>query len=802
MSPRPFIPAVLPFPAVARHLLPVVVFVFATLSAHAQDEAALSGDHGVDAAREDRPEAILPHTGAGEDDRVTADHADHGAGDDLDDAARVDKADGRNDSLETSGAFEASDSTAPDLHPPAGNAGVVNLNARVIRGSRAAVIKRQAYNVSALDVTKVKERNVTVTEVLNQSSGVVVREDGGMGSGTTVSLNGMSGNQVRTFIDGLPIDVFGPAMSLGNLPPNTIDVIEVYKGVVPIHLGADALGGAVNILTNQRYTPYLDATYAYSSFNTHRGTLAGQWVSDSARAFVKTLGFYNHSDNDYRVTVRPRNSDGTYRAAERLRRFHDSYTAWSGGVETGVYDRAWADLLSVSYAYGWSHDDVQHAKSLDRVYGRVFTEWDSHTLGGKYRKRGLLVDGLSLTAYAAYNDGYYRSVDTAARIYDWYGNYVPNVVPDKGESDWRKIYYTWNSDAVAANVNLAYAFGDGSEASLNYALTRYAVVTQNRLDEFAYVHDQPSLIRNHTYAAAYKRSLTDFWSATAFAKLYRTHPLLRDYDYWESAEGVRKTDRAYPGYGLATTVFATPSLQAKLSYEHAVRMPEAEEIFGDGVLQEINIDLKPERSHNLNLGAVYAQSVSDYRFFAEGNAYYRGITGLIREDFQGGPTSRFVNLSNAVIMGVEGEVAVDYRRLLEARANLTYDHAINTTRMQNGLASVVYLDRIPNRPYLYGNTQFTAHWPDAMGLPGKFSLSLDSRWVHAYYLFWESQGAADTKFSIPGQLSHNASLVYSAPVDRYSLAFECRNLTDEDLYDNFRQQKPGRAFSAKIRFSL
>jgi len=692
-------------------------------------------------------------------------------------------------------------SPAPEAsHGPGGS--IVNLNTRVIRASKAAAIKRQAYNVNALDVAKVKEKNVTVTEVLNQSSGVVVREEGGMGSGSTISLNGMSGNQVRTFIDGLPLDLFGPAMTLGNLPPNTLELIEVYKGVVPIHLGADALGGAVNIVTSQRYTPYLDATYAYSSFNTHRGTLAGQWASDSSRMFVKTLGFYNHSDNDYKVTVSPKNEDGTYREPQRLRRFHDAYTAWSGGVETGVFDRPWADLFSVSYAYGFSHDDVQHAKSLDRVYGMVFTEWDSHTLGAKYRKRDLLLDGLSVTAYGAYNDGFYKSVDTAARIYDWYGNHVPNVVPDKGESEWRKIFYTWNSDAIAANLNLAYAFADGGEASLNYAMTRYAVITRDKLDEFAFAHDKPSLIRNQTYAAAYKRSLFDVWTTTVFAKLYRTTPLLRDYDYWESEEGVKTTDRTYPGYGFATTVFAAPSLQAKLSYENAVRMPEAEEIFGDGVLQKMNIDLEPERSHNLNLGAIYARSFSAYRLSAEANTYYRGITGLIREDYQGGPSSKFVNLSNSVIMGAEGEVGVDYNRVLEARANLTYDHAINTTEYEQGLPSAVYLDRIPNRPYLYGNTQLAAHWPSPAGLPGKVSLSLDSRWVHSYYLFWESQGASETKFSVPSQLSHNTALVYAAPGDRYSLALECRNLTDEDLYDNFRQQKPGRTLSGKVRISL
>ncbi len=34
---------------------------------------------------------------------------------------------------------------------------------------------------------------------------------------------------------------------------------------------------------------------------------------------------------------------------------------------------------------------------------------------------------------------------------------------------------------------------------------------------------------------------------------------------------------------------------------------------------------------------------------------------------------------------------------------------------------------------------------------------------------------------------------------RYNLSIECRNLTDERLYDNFSLQKAGRAFYAKLR---
>ena len=37
---------------------------------------------------------------------------------------------------------------------------------------------------------------------------------------------------------------------------------------------------------------------------------------------------------------------------------------------------------------------------------------------------------------------------------------------------------------------------------------------------------------------------------------------------------------------------------------------------------------------------------------------------------------------------------------------------------------------------------------------------------------------------------------------KYSVALECTNLTNEKLYDNYRLQKPGRAFNVKFRVYL
>ena len=109
-------------------------------------------------------------------------------------------------------------------------------------------LKEEPYNVTIVNVESLKNQNLDVNQVLSTSSGIRIRESGGLGSDFSFSLNGFSGNQVKFFIDGIPMDNFGSSLTLNNIPVNLISRIEIYKGVVPVRLGADALGGAINIV--------------------------------------------------------------------------------------------------------------------------------------------------------------------------------------------------------------------------------------------------------------------------------------------------------------------------------------------------------------------------------------------------------------------------------------------------------------------------------------------------------------------------------------------------------------------------
>ena len=79
------------------------------------------------------------------------------------------------------------------------------------------------------------------------------------------------------------------------------------------------------------------------------------------------------------------------------------------------------------------------------------------------------------------------------------------------------------------------------------------------------------------------------------------------------------------------------------------------------------------------------------------------------------------------------------------------------------------------------------------------TLTYDGYYQHEFSLYWEHLGDPRSKSRVPEQFSHNLSLGYSMKNGRYNISFECRNFTNEKLYDNFSLQKAGRAFYGKFR---
>ena len=159
-------------------------------------------------------------------------------------------------------------------------------------------LRRSAYNAVAIDTKDFLNTTKNLADILSTTPGVKLRESGGVGSEMNIMMDGFSGRNVKIFIDGVPQEGVGSSFGVNNIPVNFAERIEVYRGVVPVEFGTDAMGGVVNIVTKkQREGWNVEASYSYGSFNTHRSFLNFNRTFNNGFTF-EVNAFQNYSDNN------------------------------------------------------------------------------------------------------------------------------------------------------------------------------------------------------------------------------------------------------------------------------------------------------------------------------------------------------------------------------------------------------------------------------------------------------------------------------------------------------------------------
>jgi iron complex outermembrane receptor protein len=119
------------------------------------------------------------------------------------------------------------------------------------RAPSAARQRMPTASVSELETAASGRAFETLADVLGAAAGVRVRQYGGLGAFSIVSLRGAPPGQVAVFLDGSPItSAAHGVVSLGDLPASAIERVEVYRGLSPLGLGMAAPGGAINLVTD------------------------------------------------------------------------------------------------------------------------------------------------------------------------------------------------------------------------------------------------------------------------------------------------------------------------------------------------------------------------------------------------------------------------------------------------------------------------------------------------------------------------------------------------------------------------
>jgi len=664
-------------------------------------------------------------------------------------------------------------------------------------------LKESGFNVNAIETKAFQNKAINLNQLLNKTTGIKVRTSGGEGSDFNFSINGLSGKAVKFFVDGIPMDVFGSTMTLNNIPVNLAERVEVYKGVVPVQLGGDVMGGAVNIITNDQIKNYLDASYSFGSFNTQIASVTGQYTHQPTGLTLKLSAFANYSDNNYMMRDIEIWDSARYEYVDKdFRRFHDRYRSVMTQAELGFRKKKWADAFFIGAGYTTFDKQIQTGNDQMAVYGDAMQNGQSFVGTLRYQKDHLFLNGLQLNVFASHTNDQYVVTDTSQYRYFWDQS---KVKVNKAEMGGIKMLTHVIRPHNYAQANLSYRINQHHSLGLNYTLDD--VENKNYNELLVAQDDNPGRITKHVIGLSYQQEFFDKrLSNTFFTKYYSLG--LRQPEVLDQTGEKFTSNRNFSnqGYGFATRFKLGKFSGVKASFEHAYRLQEVGEMFGNGFNQIANLDLRPEQSYNYNLGAYSGFLHNGHRLFAEGSVYYRDAKDFIHSVLylSNAQVSQYQNTSKVKISGIEGEVRYDFYQKFGAFANASFQKAVNNTKYSLGTTigtpEATYLNKIPNQPWLFANAGMHYTIRGLFQKNNDLQLSWDIQYVHWFYLTWEAYGALDSKSTIPSQYIQNIALSYSLKDGRYNIAAECKNFTNALAYDNFRLQKPGQSFSVKLRY--
>ncbi|MEM7107938.1 MAG: TonB-dependent receptor [Bacteroidota bacterium] len=675
--------------------------------------------------------------------------------------------------------------------------------------------------INTIDAKAFQIQSVGAAEMLRTAPGVLVRRTGGLGSAASVNLNGLSGNAVRIYIDGFPVEYLGGGYNLNNLPGSVIDRLEVYKGVVPADKGTDALGGAVNIVSRRLYDDELELSYQVGSFNTHRASVLGsKQINDH---FAVTLeGYHNYSDNNFKLAnIRnisvdsiPNRFGGNLIPSiridtlDKIRRFHDAHR--SSFVQAGLNwnDLSWADQLSMISNFSKRFDEVQ---TLDVTLGSALLGRTAETTAFNqslaYIKR-FFDEKLEVKYRGVISNSVQASKNDNINRINWKKEVIPAPRP------LMPLDVELEGFNHAHRLGLAYNINDQHKLSANNFYARSRFFRKNNLNPLFSVNGE--LVNRNELPSFFTKNISSIeWRGDWLNK--KLTSILFGKHYFYRAETVvifqdklltEEVQDEITGYGGALKYLFTDHFFIRGSYEFAVRIPTEREVYGDFENVRSNFNLRPERSDNFNMGITYEKEFDEFFTINTSlDGFVRDTKDLIWLRPDGGGFLQFRNNRQVRSMGMEWSLKITRDDYSNIEYNLTRQERTyqgfnleESSRQDPAFIGT----RFPNTPSFFYNLQLNLGIKSIKStLP---NLVLYGSWFHvkSFSISDEPADGEPEPFSfVPVQNEFNLGLGYFSSDDKLSLSFQVNNLTNDfELFDNWRIPKPNRNFQFKVNYQI
>ncbi|MCR6718950.1 MAG: TonB-dependent receptor [Chitinophagaceae bacterium] len=503
----------------------------------------------------------------------------------------------------------------------------------------------------------------------------------------------------------------------------------------------------------------------------------------------------------------------------RAKRFNDAYRSVGGLVEAGFTDVKWADHFLIGYNVSDDYNEIQHGTYMSIPYKGRFTEAQAHVISLNYRKRDFLTNGLEFTFNGMYSMRNEVVTDTVRWNYNWFGEKSlglsgePILRPGGAQQGAPTINHI-DRKITTFRSGLNYDIGSNHKIIFNHIYYKIDREEQDMMRsaierEFIGTRD---LLKNISSIAWESKAFGSRFRSSLFGKYYqqqieRMNPLLRN-ENGQMVKYEEHTDskKTATGYGLALSYAVSSKLMILTSAERAVRLPSESEVFGspgDNITE--NMGINPEVSNNINLGIKTGPFLFDkHRITVSVNGFIRDTRDKIVQRINprlndAVQTNPYENLGKTKSIGFESEIKYAYDNNLQVNINFSkFNSVFNLKEDQNGRPYEYYNQQLPNEPWFTVNSSVQYTLRNLLQKESALTVYYNLGFVERFYTTW----LVIEDFRTPRQLIQDLGVSYLFPNKKFVISADARNIFDQQAYDNFAVQKPGRAFYLKLNYTL
>ena len=435
---------------------------------------------------------------------------------------------------------------------------------------------------------------VNLKDLLDKQMNMRISNDNILGS--SISIQGVSGQNIKVLIDGVPIlGRLNGNIDLSQINLNNIEKVEVVEGPLSVNFGTDALVGTINLITRTNLKEKFSSLY---------------------NLYYESVGHYN---SDLAVSYKFNNKTFSIDVGRNY------FDGWSDNEDFQLIPSS--QLADTNRSQTWNPKEqyfgkgqyVYDAKNFtSRIYYDFFSEKISNL-------------GFPRMPYyeTAFDDFYYTKRNNLGLDFLYKFNDIEKIHFLSSFNNYNRIKNTYFKDLTNLNQVLTSASSDQDTSSFKMLMNK-AVFSSTKLSDFKYQIGVDSKIE---YAEG--------------VRINNSSKKLGDHAFFVTSEWkpianfvLRPAFRL--SYNSKFNVPLIPSLNALLSknnfktrfsFAKGFRSPTLKELFFEFVDVNHNIlgnkDLKPETSNNYQISLDYLNNYSIANIGFGTKFFYNDIKNLI-----------------------------------------------------------------------------------------------------------------------------------------------------------------------------